>query len=147
MDWSKRGFTLLEVMVSIAILALAVTTLLVVRNDAIKEAANAIEVRRVRTLLEQKMGELFSGLEKNTSGVFRNEGYPEYVWRASISEVKVRSSAPDTEGRTHEVVLKKISVLVQNQVSDKKFSQTLDAYFPEKRSEDVEEQKEEKKSP
>ena len=130
-----RGFTLLEVMVSIAILAMAVTTLLIIRNDAIKSAGKAIEIRKQRILLEQKIGEIVSGLEKGNSGVFRNEGFPECFWRASLVDVSVKSS-PDPEGKVHEVILKKVVVMVQNS-SQPQFNQSIETYFFEKRSENV----------
>ena len=137
---NNQAFTLLEVMVAMAILAMAVTTLLVVRNNSIDQAARAIEIRLIRTLLEQKTGEIASGIEKGSSGVFAREGYPEYAWHSHISKTRLKSSA-DTEGKVHEAVLNKITVRVDKPRSIEKHSQTIVLYLLAEKPEDAEKEK------
>ena len=61
-----KGFSLIEVMVALAIMAVAVTTLLVIRNNAVIDAGIAVKVRRKNMLLEQKMADIKNGTTLDT---------------------------------------------------------------------------------
>jgi type II secretion system protein I len=58
---SERGFTLLEVMVALAIVALVVTSYLGIRTNAVAEAIEARNWRLAREIAEEKMSELQAG--------------------------------------------------------------------------------------
>jgi type II secretion system protein I len=57
----ERGFTLLEVMVALAIVALVVTSYLGIRTNAVAEAIEARNWRLAREIAEEKMSELQAG--------------------------------------------------------------------------------------
>jgi prepilin-type N-terminal cleavage/methylation domain-containing protein len=135
------AFTLLEVMVAMAILAMTVTTLVIIRNEALKDAARAIELRKLRILSEQKMGEFVTGVERNTGGTFHKEGYSEYAWSVHRSYTNIKSSASDAQGKIHEVSLQKITLVVRNQ-QNPQYTQSLETYLLVKRPEDASEEKE-----
>ena len=58
---SERGFTLLEVMVALAIVALVVTSFLGIRTTAVAEAIEARNWRLAREIAGEKMSELQAG--------------------------------------------------------------------------------------
>ncbi len=126
----NSAFTLLEVMVAMAILALAVTTLLIIRNDAIQQAGVGMESRRLKMLLEEKMGEVASNLEKKTSGFFQNEETKDYFWEIKTEVVPLKS-APDILGKVFTVNLKKVHVSVRHKNADASRALSIEAYFPE----------------
>lgn len=107
------GFNLLEVMVAMAILAMAISTLLIVRNNAIKDAGNAIEMNKIRKLLEQQMGKIAAGIETNNNGDFSSLDYPNYIWRATIEKISP-ISVRDVNGKLYQISLRKITVAVKN---------------------------------
>ncbi|NUM33936.1 MAG: prepilin-type N-terminal cleavage/methylation domain-containing protein [Candidatus Brocadiae bacterium] len=139
-----KGFSLLEVMVALAILSLSVTTLLVIRNNSIEQAGRARELRRTKILLEQKMGEIVCGMEKRRSGGFQEEGYQNYVWSVDSKETKVRSSA-DPAGKIHEIGMTKVVVYIRHKDAQNKFQQSMEAYFLAENPENAPE--EDKKTP
>lgn len=143
---SRQGFSLLEVMVALAILSLAVSTLLVIRNNSIEKAGRSRSLRKTRILLEQKMGEIAMGIEKRTSGSFTEAGYENYVWSAEIREIRQRS-AVDVEGKIHEVAMKKVTVTVRHKASENKSEQKLEAYFLKENPEDAIEVKKQSEKP
>ncbi|HPY74139.1 MAG: prepilin-type N-terminal cleavage/methylation domain-containing protein [Planctomycetes bacterium] len=122
----NKGFTLLEVMVALSILALATTTLIVVRNNGISQAADSKEQRRLTALLEQKIGELTIGLEKRKGGVFEEPGYENYIWNTTISDEIIESS-PDNKGKKYQIFMNKITLIVQHKNNNQIRSQ-LETY-------------------
>lgn len=135
MTMKRQGFSLIEVMVALAILALAVSALLIVRNNAIKEAIKTSELRKIAILVQQKMGELVVGLEKGSSGTFVEEGYRNYLWQTTIRNL---SWAIQADGKQYQVPYKEITLVVQDR--ERKYSQTLVGYFLVENSEDAEQE-------
>jgi prepilin-type N-terminal cleavage/methylation domain-containing protein len=93
----RRGFTLLEVMVSLSILALAMVTIAGVNATAF-ESSNYAKYITVATLLgrgkmldveEQLRKDGFGDLDKEYDGDFSAEGHPNITWRAACREVEV----------------------------------------------------------
>ncbi len=85
---SAKGFTLLEVMVALAILAIALSTLLGSLNQSMF-AADETDFSAVSAFLaRQKMTELIArGTDlAETSGDF-GENHPNYFWRVEINPV------------------------------------------------------------
>ncbi len=137
LNLKRFGFTLMEVMVSMAILAIAVTTLLVIRNDAIKEASRAKEARRLKMLLEQKMGEIVVGLEKKTSGYFADEGYQNYIWQADIKIVSLKSQPDALKKEVQSINLKKITLTIRDKEIESSKGQTIETYIFEENPENA----------
>ncbi len=97
MSASRRGFTLLEVMVSLSILALAMVTIAGINATAF-ESSNYAKFVTVATLLargkmidveEQLRKDGFGDLDKEYSGDFSEEGHPGIKWQAACREVEV----------------------------------------------------------
>ena len=88
----RRGFTLLEVMISMAILAIALVALSDVNLGAVQMHAYARRSTQAALLLRGKMLDLeeklhkdgFSDFDDEQHGNFEEEGAPEYAWRAEI---------------------------------------------------------------
>lgn len=93
----RRGFTLLEVMVAVAMLALAITAMAAINANSF-EASNYARGITVATLLARsKMLDLeqeiqkdgFGSNEKTFDGDFSEEGFPGVTWRAVARPVDI----------------------------------------------------------
>lgn len=143
MHFKSKGFTLLEVMVALALLATAITTLVVVRNNSILQASEAKENRRMTILLGQKMGELVSGIEKKTHGDFQDSGFENYNWSCTITELPVEShvdlnTSEETQQKVFSVTMKKIVLTVKHKRNEEIIS-TVEAHILKENPEDAEE--------
>lgn len=117
----KSGFTLLEVMVALAILSIAVSTLLVIRNEAVDESIKAVQFRQLQNLLEQKMTEVISGVERRSGGDFRKEGFEFFQWDVSERQKVLSTKSPETQ-KEFFVKIKEITVSVYHREDkDKKY--------------------------
>ena len=85
---SRSGFTLLEVMVALAILAIAITTLIGSQNQSIMAAAESDFSFQSSLLARQKMAEIIAAEDEpfNDSGDF-GENYPNMFWKLEVNEV------------------------------------------------------------
>jgi general secretion pathway protein I len=96
---NRRGFTLLETVVALAILALALMAIFDLNSGAVANhvyskhlTVASFLARSKMTDLEQKLyDEGFPNDDDEESGDFSDEGWPSYKWRAKII-------APDTNG-------------------------------------------------
>jgi len=83
------GFTLLEVMIAVAIIAIAVVTLLGAQSQSVSIAASAKFDTRASLLARWKMADLelqeFTGLVDD-EGNF-GEDYPEYRWKLRVTDL------------------------------------------------------------
>ena len=90
-----RGFTLLEVLIALAILVLVLGSILTVQSSSIRAATNAKEMNTVTLLARNLMTETETKLEgrgftevaKMTEGQFDNP-YQDYKWKVEIKEIK-----------------------------------------------------------
>ena len=127
----QRGFTLLEVMVALAILAVSLTALLgtqsssVVLSRYITETSVATMLARGKILdLEHKLKkDGFDAFGEDTeSGNFGDEGHPEMKWEALIEKIEVDESAVQSISQdapqTREDVVGKLSENPQLQGMD-----------------------------
>lgn len=103
---TRRGFTLLEVLVATAIMAIAVTTALSALRTSLRNADRQTETARAASLARRKMGELLvqtlAPCCQMMQGAFppANTGGVEAGWSALItpSEAAARQPAPGIDG-------------------------------------------------
>jgi general secretion pathway protein I len=87
--WRRRdGFTLLEVMIAMAILAIALTAVFSSQAQSISMAASARFETSAALLAQSKMAEYEAmppGEMRTDSGDF-GEDFPDYRWQAEVSD-------------------------------------------------------------
>ena len=113
------GFTLLEVMVAVAILGMVLVTLLGVKNRSMQDVALADHITTATLLAKRKMIEnlVTAGtrtiFEKEDEGEFPEEDFKGYTWKESISQleplanvkiIEVRVAVLWKEGERQEMV-------------------------------------------
>ncbi|MBT8494705.1 MAG: type II secretion system GspH family protein [Deltaproteobacteria bacterium] len=93
----QRGFTLVEVMVSLAILAVALVVLISVTAADVREAqraqllnvASMLARGKIYDLEEELMREGFQPNDQQLDGNFGDEGWEQFTWRADIRVVEL----------------------------------------------------------
>jgi general secretion pathway protein I len=87
----NRGFTLLEVMIAVAIIAIALTVLLGSQSQSVS-FANSAKFETMAALLAQgKMSEIVlqeTDALSSESGDFGDD-YPGYAWESTVSDVSI----------------------------------------------------------
>jgi len=85
---SRSGFTLLEIMVSLAILSIALVTLLSANNKALAMIAESESMTDAVTLAREEMEKLYiePTPEAGVSDKKSSEDYPRFKWRVEIVE-------------------------------------------------------------
>jgi len=87
----NRGFTLLEVMIAVAILAIALTTLLGSQSQSVSFANSAKFETMAALLAQSKMSEITiqaADSLSSDSGDFGDD-YPGYRWESTVSNVSI----------------------------------------------------------
>jgi general secretion pathway protein I len=100
---NARGFTLLETVVALAILALALMAIFDLNSGAVSNhvytkhlTVASFLARSKMTDLEQKLyDDGFSADDDEESGDFSEEGWPKFKWRAKIIAPKTNGVSPD----------------------------------------------------
>jgi prepilin-type N-terminal cleavage/methylation domain-containing protein len=95
-----RGFTLLEVMIALAILASALVVLLEISSQDVRAAYRAKLITIATGLSRSKMYDLEADLVKNgfadspetENGDFTEEGQPKFKWEATFEKVELPAS-------------------------------------------------------
>lgn len=85
-DGHTRGFTLMEVLVALAVLAIALTSIYKMQGRTIMMSSKARFLTVAPLLAQSKLAEIESSEFKdisNDSGVF-GEAYPDYAWALSV---------------------------------------------------------------
>jgi general secretion pathway protein I len=117
---TNRGFTLLEVMVAIAILAIALTTLLGSQSQSMLAAEQADFSARSALLARVKLAEIVAedDLPVASSGDF-GEQFPGYSWDVEVDDLDVSGMEllADTAGQ-----LRRIAVTVQRADDNRRFT-------------------------
>jgi general secretion pathway protein I len=93
-----KGFTLLEVMISLAILAVSLVAISGLNGGAVAMEAYSRRATEATLLLRAKMNDLedqlhkdgFSDFDDDKRGTFDDEGAPAYAWRAEILKPDVQ---------------------------------------------------------
>jgi general secretion pathway protein I len=104
-DQNIRGFTLLEVMIAMAILAITLVVVFQSQSQSISMAGRARFETTASLLAQSKMAEIEATDPENVvsdSGDFDDE-FPDYSWRVDVTETEIE-------------VLKKIEVKVVNEI-------------------------------
>lgn len=95
----QRGFTLLEVMIALAILAGALVVLLRISTQDVRAAYHAKLLTIGTQLARSKMADLEADLYKNlfscdeqSAGDFTDESQPKFTWEATCEKVELPTS-------------------------------------------------------
>ena len=87
----NKGFTLLEVMIAVALIAIALTTLLGSQSQSVSFANSAKFETMAALLAQSKMSEITvqePGELTNDSGDFGDD-YPGYAWEVNVSDITI----------------------------------------------------------
>ena len=88
---TNKGFTLLEVMIAVALIAVALVTLLGSQSQSVSYANSAKFETMAALLAQSKMSEILiqdADSLSNDSGDFGDE-YLGYAWEATVSDVSI----------------------------------------------------------
>ncbi len=99
----RHGFTLLEVLIALAILASALTILMGTMANSGQQAVFSNELSTASLLARSKMIDLeyemmeegFSEGEQRFSGDFSDEGRPDITWEATVRPVEIPEAAKE----------------------------------------------------
>lgn len=91
------GYSLIEVLIALAVLASALTILMGTMANSSQQAVFSNQLTQASLLARSKMVDLeyeimedgFSDSERQFSGTFRDEGHPDFRWEASIEPVEI----------------------------------------------------------
>lgn len=86
----SNGFTLLEVMVAVAILALVLVSLLGLKNRSMQDVALAERITTATLLAKRLMTESLSRRQPfpaEDSGTFEEEEFKDYAWKKTVSPI------------------------------------------------------------
>ena len=114
----SKGFTLLEVMVSVAIIAIVLVSILRLQGQTISMNETIRFYTIAPLLADSKISEINlnpSNFELSSSGDFGDE-YPGYTWKVQIEEMKIDVI------ESPELTLKKIDVFISLNNGELKFS-------------------------
>ena len=88
---ANKGFTLLEVMIAVALLAIALTTLLGSQSQSVSFANSAKFETMAALLAQSKMSEIAvqDKDELNSGSGDFGEDYPGYAWEVTVSDISI----------------------------------------------------------
>jgi general secretion pathway protein I len=98
---TEAGFSLLEVMVALAILSLALVTLVGIVTSNVRTAAHAKSTTAGAFLARGKMVAFedvvlekgFQELDETSKGTFEEVGYPDYEWECLVEKIELPTEA------------------------------------------------------
>jgi len=126
------GFSLLEVMVAVAILAVALTTLLTFSGNTMLKSGRAEKLTIATMLARQRMGEIEIELEKSKQkkefpdersedGTF-DEPYEDYRWKTEIRRVEIPAPVTGEEGNIQDMIGKQLTKEIAKTVRELKLT-------------------------
>lgn len=89
----RKGFTLLEVMVAVAILALVLVTLLGLNNRSMQDVLLAEHMTTATLLAKRLMVETLSArtlAPQEEEGDFEEEEFKDYTWKKAVSPTPIQ---------------------------------------------------------
>ena len=101
-----NGFTLLEVMVAVAILGMVLVTLIGLQNRGMEDVMLADHITTATLLAKRKMNEILvtavtastgTIVQKEDEGEFPEEEFKDYWWKHSISQLQPLANVQVTE--------------------------------------------------
>ena len=101
----SKGFTLLEVMVAVAILGMVLVSLIGLKNRSMQDVALADHITTATLLAKRRMNEnlVTAGtrtvFQKEDEGEFPEEEFKEYTWKESITQLQPVENVKITEVR------------------------------------------------
>ncbi|MDY7225445.1 prepilin-type N-terminal cleavage/methylation domain-containing protein [Hyalangium rubrum] len=103
MKYTQRGFTLLETVIALAILALALMAIFDLNSGAVSNHVYSKHLTVASLLARSKMTDLeqqlyddgFPADDDEEAGDFSEEGWPNFKWRAKIIAPKTDGVSPD----------------------------------------------------
>ena len=105
-DLRSKGFTLLEVMVAVAILGMVLVSLIGLQNRGMEDVMLADHITTATLLATRKMNEALVPLsgtgtivQKEDEGEFPEEEFKDYTWKQSISQLQPLENVKITEVR------------------------------------------------
>lgn len=120
----EGGFTLIEIMVCVMIVATAITALQLTASDALKSAVETNRIRAAKMLLLKKAEEVVAGVEEGQSGSF--EGYPGYQWEVADQELTLEEVEESVRSVTITVRYPTLARSSQDVELDSAFDDVLD---------------------
>ena len=134
-----KGFTLLEVMISVAILAISLLALFNLQSTSMMGASRAQRIETATSLARMKMVEVLvdfeAGMskgefpdEKENSGTFEEENYPDFSWELKIKKVEIPAPPSSDESGT---VMTQIFKMVTDQLTEKTREIKLTVFWAE----------------
>ncbi|MEW6741958.1 MAG: type II secretion system protein [Planctomycetota bacterium] len=100
----QAGFTLLEMLVCITILAVAVFPLLLIKEQSITEATDSKLSRICRNQIQKLLSQAIVDLEpdKRMAGTLEDAGYPGIVWEVECEEIDLSTEVSESSERNKE---------------------------------------------
>jgi prepilin-type N-terminal cleavage/methylation domain-containing protein len=124
---SDKAFTLLEIMLTMAIVGVAVVPALLIREQSKRQSYQARNANIARTLARELMSEIeFHGLDPRAS---RIEGYPGFEYEYEIEQVDLVSGEEEDEQDQNDPYN-------QQRTDSRVFTGPGDAIFPEEQEQD-----------
>ncbi len=126
---SKAGFTLLEVMIAVAVLAITLTVLFGSQSQSLSLAAEAKFNTKATFLAASKIAQLESGIAElqDDEGDF-GEDYPDFNWKIEVEDMDF--SDPEYLENLNES-LKRVTLTILWQ--DSPFTYVVDFYLQERK--------------
>ena len=133
---NERGMTLLEVMMALAVFAVAAAILLPLPRKYLADTGHARDQRIAWTLAAQKMSEIeldesiFRGQGDGSSGDFHEEGHPGFLYEWTAERIEVDTvDEGDMETQPKEIF--QVRLVVQRGAESSEGGLiTLEAMFP-----------------
>lgn len=91
---SKGGFTLLEILIAVAILSTSLVAILSAHNKALLMNSEAVTITEVVGLAREEMEKMYMGgsLVDGLSEIHKRDDYPQYQWRTEVRETPFKGS-------------------------------------------------------